>query len=151
MNRRIKIYHPMMWMVMHDFILVTALFLRANFKADEEETLGAARPQTCAKAVTALDPQLAIVRCRDKQTSSACHAGVTESLKASGPRKPGIIQGEKCIFPLDYSLAFPGCNASGLAASPPGQKHYGTKPDFCVPPSFSGNQVDFYNSCRFRY
>ena len=44
MNRRIKIYHPMMWMVMHDFILVTALFLRANFKADEEETLGATRP-----------------------------------------------------------------------------------------------------------
>ena len=27
--------------------------------AREEETLGAARPQTCARAVTVLDPQLA--------------------------------------------------------------------------------------------
>ena len=43
--------------------LITALFSRANFKADKEETLGAARPQNCARAVTALDPQLAILLC----------------------------------------------------------------------------------------
>ena len=54
-----------------EFRLITALFSRANFKASVEETLGAARPQTCARAVTALDPQLAILRCQDKQPSSA--------------------------------------------------------------------------------
>ena len=40
-------------------MLLTGLFSRAIFKADKEEALGAARPQTCARAVTALDPQLA--------------------------------------------------------------------------------------------
>ena len=35
------------------------MFSRANFKADEEETLGAARPQTCARVLRTLDPQLA--------------------------------------------------------------------------------------------
>ena len=35
------------------------MFSRVYFKASVEETLGAARPQTCARAVTALDPQLA--------------------------------------------------------------------------------------------
>ena len=32
---------------------------RLNIKSSAEKTLGAARPQTCARAVTALDPQLA--------------------------------------------------------------------------------------------
>ena len=40
-------------------MLLTGLSSRAIFKADKEEALGAARPQTCARAVTALDPQLA--------------------------------------------------------------------------------------------
>ena len=75
--------------------------------------------------------------------ASACRAGVTESLRASGPRKPGKSEGESKLSPADYSLAFPGCKASGLAASPPGQKRNGVKPDFHVPPSISGNQADF--------
>ena len=48
--------------------------------------------------------------------ASASRAGVTESLRASGPRKPGKSQGKSELFPGDYSLAFPGCFASGLAA-----------------------------------
>ena len=75
-------------------------------------------------------------------TASACRAGVTEGLKASGPRKPGKSEGESKLSPTDYSLAFPGCKASGLAASPPGQKHNGTKFIFRVPFCYSGNQFD---------
>ena len=44
-------------------------------------------------------------------------------LVASGPRKPGKSQGESSFSPGDYSQAFPGRIASGMAASPPGQKH----------------------------
>ena len=76
-------------------------------------------------------------------TTSACRAGVTESLRASGPRKPGKSEGESKISPTDYSLAFPGCKASGLAASPPGQKHHGVKSDSRGPPGLSGNQAGF--------
>ena len=76
-------------------LLLTTMFPRANFKASWEDTLGAARPQTCARAVTALDPQLANESSWEKQTSSACCAGVTKSLRASGPRKPGNIRGGK--------------------------------------------------------
>ena len=65
--------------------------------------------------------------------ASASRAGVTESLRASGPRKPGKSQGKSELFPGDYSLAFPGCFASGLAASPPGQKHNAVKSDIRVP------------------
>ena len=78
-------------------------------------------------------------------TVSACRAGVTEGLKASGPRKPGKSEGESKLSPKDYSLAFPGCDASGLAASPPGQKHNGVKSDFRVPLSISGNQAVLHN------
>ena len=39
------------------FMIITVLFSRINFKTNVEDTLGAARPQTCARAVTALDPQ----------------------------------------------------------------------------------------------
>ena len=35
---------------------------------------------------------------------------------ASGPRKPGKIRGGKYTFPSDYSPAFPGCLASGVAS-----------------------------------
>ena len=35
---------------------------------------------------------------------------------ASGPRKPGKIRGGKYTFPSDYSPAFPGCFASGMAS-----------------------------------
>ena len=73
-------------------------------------------------------------------TASACRAGVTESLRASGPRKPGKIRGENSFSPTDYSLAFPGCKASGLAALPPGQKHNGTKANFRVPFLFQREQ-----------
>ena len=41
------------------FNAVNSFFSRTNFKNNVEDTLGAARPQTCARAVTALDPQLA--------------------------------------------------------------------------------------------
>ena len=54
----------------------------------------------------------------------------------------GKSEGESKLSPADYSLAFPGCEASGLAASPPGQKHNDAKSDFRVPPSISGNQAD---------
>ena len=40
-------------------LLLAAMISRLNMTAREEETLGAARPQTCARAVTVLDPQLA--------------------------------------------------------------------------------------------
>ena len=40
-------------------ILLTSLFSRVYFKASKEETLGAARPQTCARVLRTLDPQLA--------------------------------------------------------------------------------------------
>ncbi len=39
--------------------------------------------------------------------------------KATGflaQRKPGKSEGKSLLFPTDYSLAFPGCKASGLAA-----------------------------------
>ena len=49
---------------------------------------------SCARAVTALDPQLAILLCWNKRTSFACRAGVTKDLKASDPRKPGNIRRE---------------------------------------------------------
>ena len=39
----------------------TGLFSRVNFKASKEETLGAARPQTCARVLRTLDPQLAML------------------------------------------------------------------------------------------
>lgn len=34
-------------------------FFLKSFKANKGEPLGAARPQTCARVVTTLDPQLA--------------------------------------------------------------------------------------------
>ena len=34
------------------------MFPRVIFKASREETLGAARPQTCARVLRTLDPQL---------------------------------------------------------------------------------------------
>ena len=55
---------------------------------------------------------------------------------------PGTSEGESDLSPADGSLAFPGCKASGLAASPPGQKHNGTKPDFRVLLRTSGNHAD---------
>ena len=33
------------------------MFSRANFKSSGKETLGAARPQTCARVLRTLDPQ----------------------------------------------------------------------------------------------
>ena len=42
-------------------------------------------------------------------------------------------------------MAFPGCKASGLAASPPSQKHNGVKSNFRVPLSISGNQAFLHN------
>ena len=58
--------------------------------------------------------------------------------------KAGKIPGESSLSPGDYSQAFPGCEASGLAASPPGQKHNGVKSDFRVPFCYSGNQLDSF-------
>ena len=42
-----------------------------NIKANEKETLGAARPQTCARGMIPLDPQLANEHRWNKQTISA--------------------------------------------------------------------------------
>ena len=47
------------WALFSHFILLTVLFSRTKLKTNVEDMLGAARPQTCARAVTALDPQLA--------------------------------------------------------------------------------------------
>ena len=88
-------------------------------------------PQAAVRA-SSLDPQLANSHSWNKRTNSACCAEVTKSLRASGPRKPGKSEGESELSPADYSLAFPGCKASGLAASPPGQKHNGIKSNFRV-------------------
>ena len=44
---------------MDELILLTVLFSRINFKTNVENTLGAARPQTCARVLRTLDPQLA--------------------------------------------------------------------------------------------
>ena len=64
---------------MDELILLTVLFSRINFKTNVENTLGAARPQTCARVLRTLDPQLANERSWEKLTSSACRAGVTKS------------------------------------------------------------------------
>ena len=45
--------------------------------------------------------------------ASASRAGVTENLRASGPRKPGKSQGKSELFPGDYSLAFPDAKHPG--------------------------------------
>ena len=39
-----------------------------------------------------------------------------ECLGLLAQRKPGKSQGKSELFPVDYSPAFPGCSASGLAA-----------------------------------
>ena len=41
------------------FYIVNSRVLKDDFQIEQRRTLGAARPQTCARAVTALDPQLA--------------------------------------------------------------------------------------------
>ena len=62
------------------------MFSRANFKANREETLGAARPQTCARAVTALDPLFA--KLQDGKSQDVSHVALrTEYSKLSGTMK----------------------------------------------------------------
>ena len=53
----------------------------------------------------------------EEKTASASFNGSTESLRASGPRKPGKTPGGERAFPLGFFQAFPGCFASGMAAS----------------------------------
>ena len=81
---------------------ISVLFLRTKFKTNMEDTLGAARPQfrslnqrksyghclfrlisartehppQAAVRASSLDPQMAIFLCWDRQSSSACRAGV---------------------------------------------------------------------------
>ena len=45
------------FLILCHFMIITVLFSRVNFKASGEETLGAARPQTCARVLRTLDPQ----------------------------------------------------------------------------------------------
>ena len=92
-------------------------------------TLGAARPQTCGKGFHPLHPN----RRKNKQGREGKHRQSTRGLrKFEGfwPKKAGKIPGESSLSPEDYFQAFPGCEASGKAASPPGQKHKVIKPDF---------------------
>ena len=110
-----------------------------NFKSGKKERWGCS-PQTRTRAVTALDPQLAILRCRDKQTNSACRAGAAISLRASGPRKPGNIREESSLSPTDDSLAFPGCFASGLAARRRARSTMAPSQTSAFSPHIGGNQ-----------
>ena len=55
------------------------------------------------------------------------------------PKKARKIPRGKFTFSWGFFLGFPGCEASGLAASPPGQKHNGVKIGFFVHPRNSGN------------
>ena len=97
------------------------------------------------RAVTALDPQLAIILVGTNQQPPPAALGY-EKFEGFWPIESlGKSEGESSLSPADYSLAFPGCFASGLAALPPGQKHNGTKSIFRVPPSSSGNRADLPN------
>ena len=56
------------------------------------------------------------ITCLGFQTTFACRAGMYESLMLLAQRKPGKSPGAILHSPGDYSSAFPGCRASGLAA-----------------------------------
>ena len=66
--------------------------------------LRAPRP---APGPEALDPLLANLLGRNNEICSACYIGATESLRASGPRKPGKIRGGKQAFPYGFFPGFP--------------------------------------------
>ena len=79
-----------------------------------------------------LDPSPGEVAWMDLPTDSACRAGDYESLRASGPRKPGKSPGGKLAFPGGLFPGFPRmlCIRVGRQRRP-GQKHNGGK--FCYP------------------
>ena len=78
-------------------------------------TLGAPRPQTCARGLNPLDPYLANKDPGKKAATSACSLG-RRKLVGFWPKKAGKIRWESKLSPSDSSPAFPGCKASGLAA-----------------------------------
>ena len=80
---------------------------------EERERWGLRAPQTCARGMIPLDPQLANEHSWNKQTSSVCCAGVTKNLRSSGPKSLGKSEGESKLSPADYSLAFPDAKHPG--------------------------------------
>ena len=118
-------------------------YLRTFFsrmKPNKRERWGLRAPRPCGKGFHPLHPSRRISKPGRANKFRLLRWGIRK-IEASGPRKPGKSQGESELSPGDYSLAFPGCFASGKAASPPGQKHNDVKPIFLVPTGNSGNQV----------
>ena len=62
-----------------------------NLKAGKEDTLGAPRPQTCAKGLRPLDSNRPMFLGLSILIGSGWCGWVTESLWASGPMKSGAI------------------------------------------------------------
>ena len=79
-------------------------------------TLGALRPQTPDQGRNAPGPSLGETACKNIPDKRRLPRWGIRKLGASGPRKPGKSQGKSLLFPRDYSLAFPGCKTSGMAA-----------------------------------
>ena len=61
-------------------------------------------------------PSLGEAACKNISNKRRLRRWGLRKFEASGPRKPGKSLGKSSLFPRDYSLAFPGCFASGLAA-----------------------------------
>ena len=115
-NRQIKL--PVILL----FYLLTATFQRVKILLKGTTERGPLRPScTCTRGQGPWT-HLGDIASLAEKTTFASFVGVTESLWASGPRKPGKTPGGERAFPLGFFQAFPGCFASGMASSTPGQK-----------------------------
>ena len=104
-------------------------------------TLGAPRAQTRGKGFHPLHPNKRYYSFGKTQQLPLAALGMTKVRGLLAKESRENPRGKSSLFPGDYSQAFPGCEASGLAASPPGQKHNGVKSIVRVASSNSGNQV----------
>jgi hypothetical protein len=91
--------------------------LRMNYKLGivRGDTGRSARPDL-RQGRDAPGPSLGEKTCRSIPNKHRLTRWGLRKFEASGPRKPGKSQGKSLLFPGDYSPAFPGCFASGLAA-----------------------------------
>ena len=80
------------------------------------ETLGALRPQTPDQRSSTSGLPLSEITGLGKTNNLRLSPWGLRKYEASGPRKPGKSQGKSELFPQDYSPAFPGCAAFGLAS-----------------------------------
>ena len=102
--------------------------------------MGALRPQTPDQRSSTSGHQPATKLCLEEQTTSACRAGVYESLKLLAHRKPGKSHGENELSPWEYSRLSPDAQHPGWrlsAAGPEAQSHQAGLPHS----SDSGNQA----------